>query len=343
MIKIKQSIRQTSAMCVSSITPLSLLKRMSMNIPIIGYYHIINDEKVPHLTHLYAYKNVKQFKDDLDFILRKFSPLSLLDFLDHLKTGQSFPNDSFFLTFDDGLREVSDIIAPILLEKGIPGTFFVSSAFTDNHKMAHDHKASLIVEHLRRAGTRSMERSVWDIITGRGYLGSNVENCILGINYQHCGILNEIAEKIGLDFQMYLTETKPYVTTVQLKNMIKQGFAIGAHGVDHPLYSNLSLEQQLIQTKVSMNFIREKFDLNYGAFAFPHSDYGVAKEFFTKMEKYRLMDISFGTAGIMKDSEQNHFQRFSLERPILPAKKIISYQLARGFYQIIRGHNKINR
>ena len=36
------------------------------------------------------------------------------------------------LTFDDGFRELHDVVAPILLRKGIPATFFVNSAFIDN-------------------------------------------------------------------------------------------------------------------------------------------------------------------------------------------------------------------
>ena len=343
MFTLKQSKKQTVANYILSYVPFSLLKGMFKVTPLIGYYHLVSDEDVLHIKHLYAYKNVKQFKNDLDFILRNFSPLSLPDFLGHLKTSQVLPDNAFLLTFDDGLREAHDIIAPILLEKGVPATFFVSSAFVDNKKLAHDHKASLIVERLRVSKTPSLERRVKDILQGKGHQVSDVENCILGINYHQCGVLDEIANAISMDFRDYLTESEPYLTTDQLEQMIRQGFAIGAHGIDHPLYLTLSLDQQLHQTKVSVTFVRERFVLNYGAFAFPHNDHGVSKDFFTEVQKNGLVDISFGTSGILDDTGKYHFQRFSLEKPNLPAEKLLEFQLARRVYRAFTGRKKIVR
>jgi peptidoglycan/xylan/chitin deacetylase (PgdA/CDA1 family) len=343
MFNVKQSVKQTVAIHVSSIVPFSLLKGSCRAVPLIGYYHLVSDEDVLHIKHLYAYKNVKQFKDDIDFIMRNFTSLSLPDFLYYLKNDQEPPDNSFLLTFDDGLRETYEIISPVLLAKGVPAIFFVSSAFVDNKKLAHDHKASLIVEHLKQADALVLERRVRDILIQNGCKEGNIEDCILGINYHQCGVLNKIGEMMDLDFQEYLKKGKPYLTTEQLEQMIRKGFAVGAHGIDHPMYSTLSLDQQLYQTRVSVKFLRERFSLNYSAFAFPHSDHGVSNDFFREAKKDGLLDISFGTAGILEDTVQNHFQRFSLEKPILPVEKIIAFHLTRRIFKVLRGRGKVLR
>ena len=36
---------------------------------VIPYYHMVSDEQVPHVKHLYRYRNVRQFTKDLDFFL----------------------------------------------------------------------------------------------------------------------------------------------------------------------------------------------------------------------------------------------------------------------------------
>lgn len=339
----KPSMKATLANYILSAVPFSLLKGMFNITPLIGYYHLVSNEDVLHIKHLYTYKNVQQFKNDLDFILRNFSPLSLPDFLDYLETGQVLPDNAFLLTFDDGLREAHDIITPILSAKGLPATFFVSSAFVDNKKLAHDHKASLIVERLKTSATTSLERRIKDILQGKGHQVRDVENCILSINYHQCGVLNEIADAMSVDYQEYLTESAPYLTTDQMEQMIRKGFTIGAHGIDHPLYSTLPLDQQLKQTEVSMKFVRERFALNYGAFAFPHSDNAVSNVFFTELQKNGLVDISFGTSGILDDTGKNHFQRFSLEKPNLPAEKLLKFQIARRAYRTFTGHEQIVR
>ena len=51
-----------------------------------------------------------------------------------------------FLSFDDGLREVYTIIAPILKERGLPATFFITTDFIDNKKLFYRNKASLLIE-----------------------------------------------------------------------------------------------------------------------------------------------------------------------------------------------------
>ena len=83
--------------------------------------------------------------------------------------------------------------------------------------------------------------------------------------------------------------------------------------------------------------------MNYGAFAFPHSDNGVTKQFFEQMYSTGLIDISFGTGGMIDDTFQINIQRFSLEKPIMPAKNIIAYQYARRLFKQMKGDGAIVR
>jgi peptidoglycan/xylan/chitin deacetylase (PgdA/CDA1 family) len=138
---------------------------------------------------------------------------------------------------------------------------------------------------------------------------------------------------LQFDFQRYLSERQPYLTSGQVKELIDRGFAIGAHSIDHPHYSALSLPEQLEQTIVSVKQIRGKFGLEYGAFAFPHDDAGVSQEFFRKIQEECLIDITFGTGGMLDGVFWSHKQRINLEKPMLPAREIIAWQYARRLYK----------
>jgi hypothetical protein len=120
--------------------------------------------------------------------------------------------------------------------------------------------------------------------------------------------------------------------------LIDRGFAIGAHSIDHPYYSTLSLPEQLEQTIVSVKHIRERFNVGYGAFAFPHNDKGVSQEFFKKIQESGLIDITFGTGGMAEGDLRTHRQRTSLELPLLSAKEIIAWQCMRKLYIEITRH-----
>ena len=311
---------------------------------IIPYYHMISDEDILHTKHLYPNKNIKQFRADMDYILKHFKPVSLVALLALVKHGIPLPQKALLLTFDDGFRQIHDVVVPILLQKGIPGTFFINSGFTDNHYLCYQHKASVIVEHLLQ---RDISKAVQDKI--KHLLGQNVIKetdinlSILGIEYDQRNLLDQTAEILEIDFDNYLQEHQPYLTTQQIHQLISYGFAIGGHSIDHPLYAKLPLREQLRQTVESVRFVRKTFNLDYGAFAFPHSDQGVSKQYFSQIEKSGLVDISFGTSGLIEDCVPNNFQRFSLEKPLLPAENIMTYQFVKRIWRILKLSNHLMR
>lgn len=112
------------------------------------FYHIVSDEEVPHIKHLFGFRTIDEFQKDMEFFLKYYRPLALDELLVHAKNGRPLAENCFFLSFDDGLRENHDIIAPILKKMGIPATFFVTTAALDNADMLYRHKASLLVNYL---------------------------------------------------------------------------------------------------------------------------------------------------------------------------------------------------
>src|SRR5262249_20730526 len=155
------------------------------------YYHLISDAEVRHVRHLYPYKSTNEFKADLDFFLRRYSPIALSDLLDSLRHQRSLPPKSVLLTFDDGFREVSDIVAPILRAKGIAATFFVNTAFVDNHEMCYLNKASLLIDEIERRGSGSATERLRQALRSRGLSFGSPAAAILSIRYQQRQLIDE--------------------------------------------------------------------------------------------------------------------------------------------------------
>jgi peptidoglycan/xylan/chitin deacetylase (PgdA/CDA1 family) len=328
---------------VFSKIPLPILASLARGALVIPYYHVVSDEAVVHVKHLYKYKTVSQFRSDLDYLLKYYTPIGLLDILDRIRAGCQFPERVFLLTFDDGFREMSDIVAPILFEKGLTATFFVNSAFVDNQDMCYLNKASLLVEQFQKNWSSELENNLSKILRCNHIRFDDVSSGILSVRYQQSGLLDEMAPLVGVDFGDYLKTKEPYLTTSQINKMVEGGFTIGAHSVDHPLYSSLSLEEQIGQTRRSVGVIRERFNLNYGAFAFPHNDDGVSREFFLRISESGLVDLSFGTSGLIDEDVPNHFQRFSLENPNNKARDMIAFQYARRMAKMLKLSRANNR
>jgi len=266
--------------------PTKLLIKLSGKKIIYPFYHIISDNPPPHIKHLYPIRSVKQFEKDLDF-LQKYFTASEFD------SGNNKPQ--FILSFDDGLSEVYDIVAPILKRRNIPAIFFVNSAFVDNKDIFKNYIFSLKQE--------------------------NPET----------------------DYKKYLTNKKPYLTSEQIFELINEGFKIGAHSINHPLFSEISEAEQIKQTKESIDFICKKFGEKQKLFAFPFTDDGVTDVFFNTVFENKIVDYTFGTAGIKDDIFERNIQRIPIEKYGLSAKRHIKTEYLLYIIKKLFGKHVVKR
>jgi peptidoglycan/xylan/chitin deacetylase (PgdA/CDA1 family) len=325
--------------------PLKWLIKQSGQRLIFPFYHTVCDALPVHLKFLYNPKNVKEFKDDLEFLLRNFSPVSP-DILKEPEKIVHINKPSFILSFDDGLSEVADIIAPILLEKGIPAIFFLNNDFIDNTQLFFRFRASILAQELM---SRELSPNLLHLLdsrrkTSRKVAGSIVQ-LILEKNNADDGLMDDLAASMGIDFDDYLRKTRPYLNTQQVHVLKYKGFHLGAHSRNHPDFSTLSPEDQYAEIKSSTQDIRHKFSLDYSYFAFPFSDEGVSNATLRKIysSEERILDAGFGTSGLKKRMNLPHFQRISLETPKIPARNILQTRYVNYLLKGVAGKNRDTR
>ncbi len=333
---IKQYIKSAVYSYSTEMISFTFLRRLAKTNLIIPYYHMVSDDEVLHIKNLYRFKTIKHFKDDLDFLLKEYKPINLFDLIKCIDNDQTLPPDVFLLTFDDGFREMYDIVAPILLEKGVPATFFINSGFIDNKELCYQHKASIVAESLQRTKDTKLSEVVKNILIKNRINFDSVVSGILSIKYKQRNIIDEIAKLLNGDYDDYLSVYKPYLSSDQINMLLKKGFTIGAHSIDHPCYALLDLEEQLDQTFESLKFIKESFSLSYGVFAFPHNGQNasdVSDLYFRNAHKSGLIDLTFGTDGMTNNIISRNLQRVSFEKPLLPARKILALQYLKYLYK----------
>ena len=331
---------------LSDFIPFDFLIRLCNQRIILPFYHTVSDKDLPHIKHLYRIRSEKQFRQDLDFILKYYKPVDIFEIRKIIEKGKKEINKYFMLSFDDGLREVYDLIAPILKKKGIPATFFINSGFVDNNDLFYRYKASILIEtfQCKPLSKESIEKVKKCLIKYKHWY-KKICKSILSVDYNKSEVLDEIAGIFEVDFREYLKIEKPYLSSYQIKELLKDGFTIGAHSVDHPDFQNISLSEQINQTLKSINFLRHKFNIDYKFFSFPFTDYKISKEYFESIyykEKPKV-DISFGAAGLKKDSFKFHLQRIPMEETSLSAK---NYLTSEYLYYLLKkplGKNKIYR
>ena len=305
---------------------------------IVPFYHKVSDEKPTFEKSLYPSRKIAEFKNDIDVLGNYFNPISMKEFIEISKSKDELNQNYFHLTFDDGLSNFYKIVAPILKERNIPATVFINSDFVDNKALFFRYKASLLFQVYEKSSVKG-KKVFHDFFEGK----EAIEEILFAINYNNKHILDELANAVNYSFEEYLETEKPYLSSIQINELIDTGFTVGAHSKSHALYADISFKEQVNQTKESMDWLVQKFNLDDRFFSFPFTDLDVSKEFFTKLSEEKIIDISFGTSGIKKDDIETNFQRIPFEIGNRKAEDYLLKEYMKYFLKIPFKKNKIHR
>ena len=294
---------------------------------ILPFYHCVSDVSPTHLKHLYSVRSVKGFKKDIDYIGKRYEFVDLNRFYELAKVNfKGLKKKVAHLTFDDGLRECSDIIGPMLMGMGIPASFFINTTFVDNKDMLFRFKASLLIDKLAKQGRKQ----------------TSLYNHIINLGYKDDSRFRQLAIELEVDFEEYLYNHRPYMSWKQIKNLADDGFAIGAHSKDHPEFRFIDNETALMQIQESMRMVSSHVKGEVRAFSFPFTDFQLDKDFFRMMKNMIEINISFGTAGIKSDEAHMNFQRIPMECNY-SASEIIGFNKLKAIVRSMIGNNIVRR
>lgn len=310
-------LQQIVRRCIAPIAPLlplSWLQSWSRQHHLSVFYHTVSDTSLPHIRHLYHVRDTTTFRTDLDYLLRFYTPVDAVTWLAHHQEGKPLPSRALLLTFDDGLSECYHTIAPILEEKGIPAVFFVNSDFVDNRALMFRYQVSLLIEQLQDASTPLLQavRNCW---SQHGLDFASPKQSLLQLRWQEQAVLGPTAQLCGVSFETFLREQQPYMTSVQLQELLDRGFDLGSHSCNHPRYQYLPLDQQIQQTIDSQQWLDNHFSIPHRLFAFPFTDFGVSTAFFERILEQEAFDMTFGGAGLKKERISRQVQRWGVETP----------------------------
>ena len=306
---------------------------------IFPFYHVVSDWHLPHIRHLYRYRRVDEFEKDLDQMLKSYEPVSLSEFLRkthhdlHKPRIEGKKRRLMVLTFDDGLAECHQTIAPILKRKGVPATFFLNNYFIDNRGLFYRYRASLVIDKvISDCKAREKTAEFLDIPEER------VEVAIGMIKYDQHALLDRLAREVEVDFVDYLREYPVYLNSQQVKELVEWGFEIGGHSPEHADFSVMDPEEIITQVKASIEDLQQRFGTSNSFFSFPFTSRGVPREIIkTLMEEHHVKAL-FGTAGLKETGMQGFIQRIPMEDFDMPAMEALKaeylyYMLKKPFFR----------
>ncbi|MEQ8908733.1 MAG: polysaccharide deacetylase family protein [Vicingaceae bacterium] len=307
---------------------------------LVPLYHTVSDSDLPHIKHLYKHKTSSEFEADLEFLSKHFEFVEPETFFHSVNKNRKGKRPCL-LTFDDGLKEFYEVVAPILSRKGIPAICFLNSDFVDNRGLMYRYQASLLVEALEKSSKAKQSQLAERLDIPSEPL--KLQQAILALSHAQEKERTDTAQLLEVSFEQFLNEEKPYLSFAQIKELSLAGFAFGAHSASHPLYAKISEKEQLKETEESLSWLQSKLPTDIPTFAFPFTDDGVKDSFFKQLQRKHSKLYSFGTAGIKKEPQAHHFQRLPMEQGNLSAPSILKGELLSYIFKLPFGRHKMKR
>lgn len=320
------------------IIPASTYLRLMPNTLICPVYHIARETTPVWWNNRYRIKSLRELEQDLDWLLRLAPPVSLQDLLDW-QAGRRDRPCGWFLSFDDGYRELAVDIAALLKRKGIPATFFLCSSLIDNRSIFFEDQAGWI--------GRSLQTAKPAVIAAVMKLLSGAETSIsqlLTSRLPQFALLDQVAEILDLDLEAWLKAEQPYVTSAQVRGLLRDGFGVGGHSVDHPLFGQISAEECHWQIEESLRSLESTCGSVTRVFAFPYGEFGLSGAALDGLLQAADVRMFFGTRGVVRDEyEPRLLQRVLAEDHPLSFAQHLCSELNLQLQRRISGRGVVRR
>ena len=305
---------------LGELIPLGVYQRLFPQSSLDFFYHIVSDQNLPHIKYLYPIVPIDDFKQALDYITSHFNVINYNQLSEHILNGRSLPPSAVHLSFDDGYVECFSIVRPILLERGIPCTFFLTTELLDNQKLFFRNKISLCIDKIL-ASSQSDVLKVRDLIRNKYQIQIETKHELMewlkSLRKPDEEKIDGVCELLGLDAARYLRDAKPYLSNKQVQQMVNEGFTIGAHTKTHRKLGDLTpieINEEIVD---SCELIRNLTGQSEVPLSFPHSGARLDRNLLSRIRKENpTIGLFFDTKGIRKDSPFI-VNRIWAERPII--------------------------
>jgi peptidoglycan/xylan/chitin deacetylase (PgdA/CDA1 family) len=255
---------------------------------VISYHYVreVFETRFPNIKAL----NISSFKEQIAYMKRFYTFVTVCDFLDSIYNKTKLPNNSILLTFDDGYADHYTNVFPVLDAEGIQGCFFLPVNAIKNGKILDVNKIHFILasakspnqlkldifdilDRLRSEGhlidsnddlyrellvdkkdTKYLSFDTAEVIFVKQLLQRKLEPCV------RSNVVDELFSRYVTDDQLSFSRDL-YLSEDQIHMMVRHGMIVGNHSYDHHWMNTLSELEQKKQIELSNEFL-QKFGMN---------------------------------------------------------------------------------
>lgn len=261
------------------------LRRKEFPAVIINYHSFVRDydqtiEVHPTVTH-----RIDDFNHEIKFLRNNFDVVPLDQVVSQLKSGKKFEKPTVAITVDDGFKDNYDLLFPILQKYKTNITIFLTTGVIGTEKR-------LWVGRLEKKFLETVRNEIRldGIFKGVNFDISTIEKkrkvymqIISRLKYIDTKERDHYLHMIGKKLGTPLYDSPTMLNWDQIREMHKAGIHFGAHTVNHPILTNISLEEGKKEILDSKLKIERELGQPITHFAFPN---GRERDFNEDLRQY---------------------------------------------------------
>nr|WP_321451495.1 polysaccharide deacetylase family protein [uncultured Carboxylicivirga sp.] len=316
--------------------PFKWLRAWAAKDLVVINYHSIQGWDPDPTINKNIYRTVDQLEKDLQFFQKQYSIINASDLINN----HALPKNALAITIDDGLQLVYSLMYPVFRKAGIKPALFINPDFVDNKDVHFIRKRNLVIQQLDSLETgQANNLAKW--MNERSLDVKQLKKQLNTIQYHQRNLLDELLSVLDVTIPDFLSQNPVYLSIDEITKVLNDGFELGGHSMDHAPFEQLSLEEQTQQVKESMQWVAERFNLDYRMFAFPSDDRPISKKLFTKIKDD--VDITFGVQGLKKDVIPHHYHRITIESSQISARQAIKFEYLKYIFKRLMKKSVVKR
>ncbi len=215
--------------------------------------------------------SLNQFEQQLSYVSKKYEVINFRILHHYIKQGD-FPPKALIITFDDGYEDNYLNAYPLLKKFDLTATMFVTAGFINKNRLFWWDKIAYLI---KKSGRHSLEIEdpvnlslKFDHYSGR-------QECAGKVIKRAKKLPEEAKERLIQRIQEQLEVNLPGEETGytmkwdHLKEMSDNGIEIGAHSINHPIFSNVDESRLRKEVAAPKKMIEEKIGCEVITFGSP--------------------------------------------------------------------------
>jgi len=261
----------------------------------IVMYHYVREIKNSPFPGIKG-REVHEFLNQLDYFQKNYNIIRMEDLLHAIENEEKLPARALLLTFDDGYVDHFRYVFPLLVERGVQGSFFVPAKVVEEHEILEPNKVhfllaavdniDLLIYEMKKEMNKCRKNHPLESFDRyfEKYAHANRfddEKTIFFKRMLQVGLPDEVRRHVSNAlFEKYLqvdqktfSETL-YLNKKQLREMVQEGMHVGNHGYDHYWWNKISEEDVENEIVKSLKFLESvNVDTIQWSAAYPYGSY----------------------------------------------------------------------